>query len=182
MKKLIATACALAAVSFTVPAAAQSNALGDILQSIIGGSSARGSNFDRRIQVAYQRGELSQREVQDLQNRYYQLRVLEQRYRQNGLSGAERADLNRRASDLQRRFEWARSNGNSGDRRWTDNNNAYRTYDTSRNDRYGDGYRNRDESDYRGGYQDSNRYVWQQDRYGRNVLVDRNTGQVVQQR
>jgi hypothetical protein len=185
MKKIIASACAVAALSLGAPASAQSGILGDIIQGVFGGSSRRVGNYDDRINAAYQRGEISSAQARDLQNRYIQLVNLEQRYRQNGLSGDERYDLERRANDLQRRLEYAR-NGNNYD-------NGY--YNDGRDGRNGcppglsrknngclpPGQVGRDNNRYgeTSAYRDTDRYVWQQDRSGRMVQVDRRTGQVV---
>jgi hypothetical protein len=156
MKKLLASACAVAALSLTTPASAQSGILGDIIQGVFGGrSSNRIGNFDESIRVAYQRGEISDREARDLQKRYYKLLEREDKYRRNGLSQNERYDLQNRANELQRRLERARYDGNG-------------RYD-QRNGRYADNY----------AYRDTDRYVWQQDRDGRMIQIDRRTGEVV---
>jgi hypothetical protein len=190
MNKLLASACAVAALSLTAPASAQSGALGDIIQSVLGGgSSSRIGNFDERIRVAYQRGEISDREARDLQNRYYDLRQREQSYRQNGLTQNERYDLQNRANELQRRLEQARYDGDRRERDrdwddgdWSDGRNAcppgLRRKD---NGCMPPGQVGRDDNRYResSAYRNTDRYVWQQDRYGRMIQIDRRTGQVV---
>jgi hypothetical protein len=168
------------------PASAQSGAFGDIIQSILGGSSNRVNNIDDRIRVAYQRGEISRSEARDLESRAYQLRDLEQHYRQDGLTRNERYDLQRRVADLQNRFERARYDRNNGD--WEDDNDW-----SDNRDRCPPGLRRKNngctppgqvgrqdsryDDDY--AYRNDERYVWQQDRNGRMLQVDRRTGQVV---
>jgi hypothetical protein len=185
MKTLLTSACAVAALSFAAPASAQSGIFGDLLGGIFGnGSSAQMGNYDDRIRIAYQRGEISQSEARDLQNRYYELQRLEQQYRQNGLSRDERYDLERRVSDFQRRFEMARSNGGYHDDDGWQNNDDRRCppgLAKKWNGCLPPGQvgRNGGQYDDRSGYDDNDRYVWQRDRYGRLVQIDRRTGQVV---
>jgi len=198
MKNFLASACAVAALSLAAPVSAQSGILGDVIQGVFGGSSSRIDNYDDRIRVAYQRGEISEREARDLQNRYFELRQLEQQYRQGGLSRDERYDLQRRVSDFQRRFEMARNNGrydDDDDDRWSDNNGrrcppglakkrngCLPPGQVGRDDgRYRDssGYRDDYRDSDRDGYRDGDRYVWQRDRNGRMVQIDRRTGRVV---
>ncbi len=192
MKKLLASACAVAALSMATPAAAQSGILGDVLQSILGGgSSSRIGNYDHQIRIAYERGEISQSEASDLQRRYYDLQRLDQQYRQNGLSREERYELEQRARDFQQRFQMARSDGGyDNDDRWGSNNGrdcppglakkrngCLPPGQVGRNgqydDRYGTQYGDNDR------YSQNDRYVWQRDRDGRLVQIDRSTGRVV---
>lgn len=195
MKKVLATACAVAALTVAAPASAQ-GILGDLLGGVFG-SSSRVGNYDERIRIAYQRGELSDSEARELQSRYQELREREQYYRQDGLSREERSDLQRRVSDFERSFEMARRDGDYRDRdgdRWDDrdrwagrdgrcppglakkNNGCLPPGQAKRYDeRYGNDNRYRDGSSYR----DSDRYVWQRDRAGRMVQVDRRTGRIV---
>jgi hypothetical protein len=190
MKKVLATACAMAALTVAAPASAQ-GILGDLLGGVFGGSSRVG-NYDERIRIAYQRGEISDTEARQLQQQYYELREREQYYRQDGLSRDERYDLQRRVSDFERRFEMARRDGDYRDRdRWDDRdrwsnrgdgwcppglakkgNGCQPPGQASRSDS-----RYRDSDSYR--YRDADRYVWQRDRDGRMVQVDRRTGRVV---
>ena len=187
MKKLLASACAVAALSLTAPASAQSGVLGDIIQGVLGGGSSRIGNFDERIRVAYQRGEISDREARDLQQRYYDLRQREQSYPQNGLTQNERYDLQNRANELQRRLEQARYDGDGRDRDWDDGNwsdgrNACPPGLRKKNNGcLPPGQVGREDSRYRDSYayRDTDRYVWQQDRNGRMIQIDRRTGQVV---
>lgn len=191
MKKLLASACAVAALSLAAPASAQSGILGDVIESVLGGSSSRIGNFDRRIQVAYERGEISESEARDLQRRYYELRRLERRYRQNGLSRDERYDLQRRASDLQRRLDRARYDRYDDDdwndrdwdddNRWSNRNRCPPGLAKKNNGCMPPGQVGRDDGRYRdtSRYRENDRYVWQRDRNGRMVQIDRRTGRVV---
>ncbi|MGX7953451.1 hypothetical protein ACWPM1_12940 [Tsuneonella sp. HG249] len=194
MKRLLLSACAVATLSVSAPAAAQSGVLGDVFRGIFGSNSSNQiGNYDEQIRIAYQRREISQSEASDLQRRYYELQRLEQQYRQNGLSRDERYDLERRVNDFQRRFEMARSNGGYNDDDQWGNNDGRRCPPGLAKKRNGclppgqvgreDG-RYRDSNGYREGYdyRDSDRYVWQRDRNGRIVQIDRRTGQVVSTR
>lgn len=185
MKRLLLSACTVAALSIGAPATAQSGVLGDVFRGMFGSSSYNQvGNYDDRIRIAYQRGEISQSEASDLQRRYYDLQRLEQQYRQNGLSRDERYDLERRVSDFQRRFEMARSNGGyDDDDQWGDNDGRRCPPGLAkkRNGCLPPGQVGRDDYQYRdyNGYDQNDRYVWQRDRSGRMVQIDRRTGQVV---
>lgn len=189
MKKILASACAVAAMSLAAPASAQSGVLGDLVGGIFGGSTRVG-NYDDRIRIAYQRGEISEAEARELQARYFQLRDIERQYRQDGLSREERYDLQQRIREFERRFQMARfDDPYDDDRRWDDDrwsNGAKPCPPGLAKKRNGclppgqvgrsDG-RYRDSSGYRTDYGDG--YVWQRDRSGRLVQVDRRTGRVV---
>lgn len=186
MKKILATACAVAALGVAAPASAQ-GILGDLVQGVFGGS--RIGNYDDRIRVAYQRGELSEAEARELQNRYIELREIERQYRQDGLSRDERYDLQRRLSDFERRFEMARYDGDGrDDDRW-DDRDRWAGRDGAcppglakkRNGCLPPGQARKQDNRYRDdyAYRDADRYVWQRDRNGRMVQIDRRTGRVV---
>ena len=200
MRHLLASACAVAALSLAAPAAAQSNILGDAIGGLFGGSSRIG-NYDERIRIAYQRGEISEAEARQLRQRYYDLRERESRYREDGLSRDERYDLQQRLREFERRFQMARYDGRDrwddadrwdDDDDWRDNNGRRCPPGLARK-RNGcmppgqvgrDDGRYRDSNGYREGYDyaDGDRYVWQRDRYGRTVQIDRRTGRVVRVR
>lgn len=183
MRKLLLSACAVAAMSVAAPASAQSGIFGDLIGGIFGNSSSRIGNYGQQIRIAYQRGEISESEARNLQNQYDRLRQLEQQYRLDGLSRDERYDLERRASELQRRFEMARSNGGYDDRDGWDNNGRACPPGLAkkRNGCLPPGQVGRSDGQYyeSNGYRDGDRYVWQRDRYGRTVQIDRRTGRVV---
>lgn len=183
IKKLLSSACAVAALSLSAPASAQSGILGDVLQGMFGGGSNSIGNYDRQIRIAYERGEISQSEAGDLQRRYYDMQRLQQEYCQDGLSREERYDLENRARDFQQRFQMARSDGGYNDDSSWDNNDRRCPPGLAKKrngclppgqvGRYDDQYRDTDR------YSQNDRYVWQRDRNGRLVQIDRRTGQVV---
>ena len=108
MRKLIAPALILAAVSVAAPSLAQSNhrpapahqgaqhAGYGSWQSV----NARQANLDRRIDQGVRSGQISRREATRLRGEFDSLLRLEASYRRGGLTAWERADLDRRFDRL----------------------------------------------------------------------------------
>lgn len=110
MRKLVAPALILAAVSVAAPSMAQSyhrpapppphhgpqHAGYGAWQSI----NARQANLDRRIDRGVRTGQLSRREAVRLRGEFNSLLRLEANYRRGGLTAWERTDLDRRFDRL----------------------------------------------------------------------------------
>lgn len=134
MKKYLLSAVAVAAVSISMPASAQSGVLGNLLGGVFGSSSRDGyggslrdgiDQIDDQIRLAFQRGEISASEAQRLEAEYFQLRDVDLRYRQDGLSRNERYELEQRLDTLRRHLQIARQNRDDG---YGDQNDNYGGY------------------------------------------------------
>ncbi|WP_428060108.1 hypothetical protein [Brevundimonas sp.] len=122
MRKLVAPALILAAVSVAAPSMAQSmsqsyhrpapppphhgpqHAGYGAWQSI----NARQANLDRRIDRGVRTGQLSRREAVRLRGEFNSLLRLEANYRRGGLTAWERADLDRRFDRLSAQIRYER--------------------------------------------------------------------------
>jgi len=116
MRKLVAPALILAAVSVAAPSMAQSyhrpppphhgpqHAGYGAWQSI----NARQANLDRRIDRGVRNGQLSRREAVRLRGEFNSLLRLEANYRRGGLTAWERADLDRRFDRLSAQIRYER--------------------------------------------------------------------------
>jgi len=102
MKKFLAAAAAVAALSVALPASAQS------WQSI----NQRQANLDQRIDVGVRNGSLTRNEAVQLRAQFRQIASLETQYRRNGLTAAERRDLDRRFDALSARIRVERHDNN----------------------------------------------------------------------
>ena len=104
MRKLIAPALILAAVSVAAPSFAQSYQRRPVVQHAGSGSwqsiNARQSNLDRRIDQGVRSGQISRREATRLRGEFNSLLRLEANYRRGGLTAWERTDLDRRFDRL----------------------------------------------------------------------------------
>ena len=120
MRKLIAPALILAAVSVAAPSFAQSYQRPPVVQHAGYGSwqsiNARQSNLDRRIDQGVRNGQLSRREAVRLRAEFNNIARLEARYRRDGLTQWERADLDRRFDRLSAQIRYERRDGDG--RRW----------------------------------------------------------------
>jgi hypothetical protein len=141
MKRFLLATAAVAALTASVPASAQ---VGDILrqgiESILGGN--RGATtepqlreLNNRIQVAYQRGEISQSEASRLQDELRDIAEREQNYRNGGISRAERDDLQQRLRMIEGRIQQASYDGNR-DGLYEDRDRRYDDRDGRYDDRY----------------------------------------------
>ena len=118
MKKVLLSLAATAAVAVAVPAAAQpyGNAYGYYTNQKNHRPAAvsinkREANLARKIDVAYQRGQLSRTEASRLMTELRSIERIEQVYRRNGVSPRERAALNLRITRLQQRLRHVRDDG-----------------------------------------------------------------------
>jgi len=202
MKKFLLATAAVASLTASVPASAQ---VGGILrqgiESILGGN--RGATtepqlreLNNRIQIAYQRGEISQSEASRLQDELRDIAQREQSYRNGGLSRAERDDLQQRLRMVDGRIQQANYDGSRDGRydrdgRWSDNNGRACPPGLARKNngclppgqaqRQGDRYSNeygRVPTSYGDRYRDNDRYLY---RYndGRIYQIDRRTNRIV---
>ncbi len=123
MRKLVAPALILAAVSVAAPSMAQSyhrpappppphhgpyQPGHGAWQSI----NARQANLDRRIDRGVRNGQLSRREAVRLRGEFNSLLRLEANYRRGGLTAWERADLDRRFDRLSAQIRYERGDRN----------------------------------------------------------------------
>ncbi|WP_312598147.1 hypothetical protein [Brevundimonas sp.] len=123
MRKLVAPALILAAVSVAAPSMAQSyhrpappppphhgpyQPGHGAWQSI----NARQANLDRRIDRGVRTGQLSRREAVRLRGEFNSLLRLEANYRRGGLTAWERADLDRRFDRLSAQIRYERGDRN----------------------------------------------------------------------
>jgi hypothetical protein len=104
MKKFLAMAAAVGALSMAMPASAQA------WQNI----NQRQANLDQRIDVGVRNGSLTRNEAMQLRAEFRQIAQLETRYRRDGLSQAERRDLDRRFDALSARVRVERHDNNGG--------------------------------------------------------------------
>lgn len=104
MRKLIAPALILAAISVAAPSFAQSYQRPPVVQHAGYGSwqsiNARQANLDRRIDQGVRSGQISRREATRLRGEFNSLLRLEANYRRGGLTAWERTDLDRRFDRL----------------------------------------------------------------------------------
>lgn len=213
MKKFLLATAAVAALTASVPASAQ---VGDILrqgiESILGGN--RGATtepqlreLNNRIQIAYQRGQISQSAASRLQDELRDIAQREQGYRNGGISRAERDDLQQRLRMVEGRIQQASYDGNRDGRyddrngryddrydrdgRWSDNNGRDCPPGLARKNngclppgqakRQGDRYSNeygRVPASYGERYRDTSRYFYRHND-GRIYQIDRRTNRIV---
>jgi len=120
MKKFLAIAAAVGALSVAAPASAQS------WQNI----NARQANLDARIDAGVRNGDLTRNEAARLRDEFRDIARLEVRYRaSNGLSQAERRDLDRRFDSLSARVRFERNDRQDRNDRWVPINQRQRNLD-----------------------------------------------------
>ncbi len=117
MKKLILTAVATAALTFTAGAASAQQWMP---------INARQAVLEQRIDAGVRNGDLTRTEAQTLRGDFRALADMEARYRVDGLSMSERADLDRRFDRLEARVSFERVDNQrrdwfGGRDAWTDN-------------------------------------------------------------
>ncbi len=111
MKKFLLASATFAVFAAATPASAQ---VGGIfrqgIQGLLGGNGInnRLASLESQLNIAFQRGEISQREASRLQSELSQLRQLDQSFRFDGLDRAERSELQQRLQVLERRIQQAR--------------------------------------------------------------------------
>jgi hypothetical protein len=120
MKKFLAMAVAVSALSVAAPASAQA------WQSI----NERQARLDQRIDVGVRNGALTRNEAVRLRSEFRDLARLEARYRSTyGLSQAERRDLDRRFDALSARIRYERNDGQGNGGAWIPINQRQRNLD-----------------------------------------------------
>ena len=117
MRKMLLTAAATAALTFTAGAASAQSWMP---------INARQAMLDQRIDAGIRTGDLTRTEAQAVRNEFRALANMEARYRANGLTLSERADLDRRFSRLEARVAFERTDNQrrdwfGGRDGWTDN-------------------------------------------------------------
>ena len=123
MRKFLISALLLSAAAAATPAAAQYDydRQGRYDYDYRGGQQIERQlgMIVERIDRAYQRRLISDREARRLRNEANDIGRRYDRYRRNGLNGYEHQDLQRRIQHLRQRLQWERREGRE-ERRWDD--------------------------------------------------------------